>query len=137
MVPMVVLAASQRSAAFDAVRSAGDVGIALARPAADSAAARRRQSRDITACLWIAAIHVHETRPRSGPAAHSGRNAGQIPYPSVTNCGALVLPPGPPLSRAGRDIAGRIAMGEPGYSRPFRPRGPRFDGWLYLATIYV
>jgi hypothetical protein len=38
---MVALGASQPSAAFDVVRSAGDVGIALARPAADSAAARR------------------------------------------------------------------------------------------------
>jgi hypothetical protein len=50
-VPMVALGASQRSAAFDVARSAGDVGIALARAAADSASARRRRSRDITACL--------------------------------------------------------------------------------------
>ena len=35
---MVALGASQRSAAFDVVRSAADVGIALARPATDSAA---------------------------------------------------------------------------------------------------
>jgi hypothetical protein len=42
---MVALGASPPSAAFDVVRSAGDDGIALARLAADSAAARRRRSR--------------------------------------------------------------------------------------------
>jgi hypothetical protein len=57
---------------------------------------------------------------------------GEISYPSVTNYGALAMPPGPPLSRAGRGIADRITQGEPRRSRLFVCRAAQDSIFSYI-----
>jgi hypothetical protein len=170
---MVALGASQRSPAFDVVRSADDIGIALAvehlvglghprvayvhcgaMPAAGirmrgyiraasaadfeadvvsvpgpdyaeesgAAAGRILLARDElpTAVVTGTAGHYSllmdssDPRPQDRPdGPFRTQCTAETSYPSVTKSGALVLSSGPPLSRAGRDIAGHITPGEP------------------------
>jgi hypothetical protein len=63
---------------------------------------------------WIAAIYDRKARP-AGP--FRAQCTAEIPYPSVTNRGALAMPSGPPLSRAGPGLADRITQRGPRRSR--------------------
>jgi len=59
-----------------------------------------------------------DPRPQARPTGpFRAQCAAEISYPSVTNCGALAMPPRPPLSRARPGIADRITRGEPRRSR--------------------